>query len=237
MSIFSRTSAIQALGKVAVLLEADCVLCSATGTGEVCDDCAASLERAPTACPRCAAVLPIAQQCGRCITHPPTFDAATCVFTYRFPLERLVARYKYGGDVALGKWLALQLTHAVANEPRPDLLVVPPLARDRMHRRGFNQALEIAKVVGRRLALRVDARAVRRIREDVAQASLARRERLANLRGAFRCDGRLDGLDIAVVDDVMTTGATAEAMAIALKAAGAARVRIWAVARTPEPGR
>lgn len=160
-----------------------------------------------------------------------------CVFAYRFPLERLVARYKYGGDVALGKWLGLQLAERVRHEPRPRLLVVPPLARARMHRRGFNQALEIAKVVGRQLAVRVDANAVSRVREDVAQASLTRRERLANLRGAFRCDVRMDGADVAVVDDVMTTGATAEAMAAALKAAGAARVRIWAVARTPQPGR
>lgn len=238
MSILFSRLAVQSLKKAATLFGADCVLCGAAESGEVCADCTAALQRVGNACPRCAAVLcAFDEPCGACLRHPPAFDAARCAFTYRFPLERLVARYKYGGDVAIGKWLASQLANAVMNEPPPDLLVVPPLARERMHERGFNQALEIAKAVGRRLGLRVDAHVVRRARESAPQASLTRRERLANLRGAFRCDARLDGLDIAVVDDVMTTGATAEAMALALKAAGAARVRIWAVARTPEPGR
>ena len=238
MSILFPGLAIQSLKKAATLFGADCVLCGAAGSGQVCVDCTAALDRAEHACPRCAAVLPTAhERCGSCLQRPPAFDAVRCVFAYRFPLDRLVARYKYGGDVAIGKWLALELATAVADEPRPDLVVVPPLARGRMHERGFNQALEIAKVVGRRLGLRVAAHAVRRAREGAPQASLTRRERLVNLRGAFRCDARLEGLDIVVVDDVITTGATAEAMALALKGAGAARVRVWAVARTPQPGR
>src|SRR5512138_2783736 len=110
MSILFSGFAIQSLKKAAALFGADCVLCGAAGSGEVCADCSAALERVETACPRCAAVLSaFDDRCGACLHRPPAFDGARCAFIYRFPLERLVARYKYGGDVAIGKWLALEL--------------------------------------------------------------------------------------------------------------------------------
>jgi predicted amidophosphoribosyltransferase len=111
------------------------------------------------------------------------------------------------------------------------------VTRARLHERGFNPAGEIAKVVARTCGVRLDQGLVVRAREQAPQAGLTRRERLANLHGAFRCPSALPGRDVALVDDVMTTGATADAIARELKAAGAARVRVWALARTPEPGR
>ncbi|MGE5094315.1 MAG: ComF family protein [Betaproteobacteria bacterium] len=157
-------------------------------------------------------------------------------FAYGFPLDRLVQRFKYGGDLAIGGWLASALAQRVAHESRPQLLVAPPLTRARLRERGFNQALEVAKVVGQGMRVRCSLHGVRRRHEDAPQAGLSRRERLANLRDAFDCREDVRGLDVAVVDDVLTTGATAEAMARALKKSGACRVRVWAVARTLEPG-
>jgi predicted amidophosphoribosyltransferase len=114
---------------------------------------------------------------------------------------------------------------------------VPPLGRARLRERGFNQALELAKALGRQLSVPVASRAVARVHEAAPQAGLTRAARRANLRGAFRCVTALRDADVAIVDDVITTGATAEAMAQALAAAGTRSVRVWAVARTPEPGR
>ena len=198
----------------------DCVLCLAGAGGLVCAACEADLgvEGIQAGSPAAA------------------FDAAIARFAYRFPLDRLVQRFKYGGDLAIGRWLAERLAERVQEAPRPDLLVVPPLGAARLRERGFNQALEIARTVGRRLGVRVDARTVVRCRETPPQASLDRRARAANLRGAFACGTALRGRHVAIVDAVLTTGATADAIARVLKAAGAERVSAWAVSRAPPPG-
>lgn len=216
----------------------DCALCAAPSEGAVvCAACDASLPRPGEQCARCAVELPQGAICGQCLRRAPSFDAALAAFEYRFPVDRVIRRFKYAGDLALGRWLALALAQRVAAEAPPDLVVAPPLAPPRLRERGFNQALEIAKVVARRVNVRCALDGLKRSRETAPQPGLGRRERLANLRRAFRCELELHGEHVAVVDDVMTTGATAEALARALKAAGAARVTIWAVARTPEPAR
>lgn len=222
----------------ALLPGQDCALCAApSGAAVVCAPCDAALPRPLGRCVRCALALPQDGICGQCLRRAPTFDAALAAFDYRFPVDRVIRRFKYAGDLALGRWLALALAERVADEARPDLLVAPPLASPRLRERGFNQALEIAKVVARCVNVRCALAGLERSRETAPQPGLGRRARLANLRRAFRCTLHLDGEHVAVVDDVMTTGATAEALARVLKGAGAARVTIWAVARTPEPTR
>jgi ComF family protein len=181
--------------------------------------------------------MPAAETCGACLARAPAFDAALARFEYRFPADRIVRRFKFAGDLAAGRWLALELAQAAQAAERPDLLVAPPIAATRLRERGFNQALEIAKVVGRHLGIAVELRAVVRLRETAPQPGLGGRERRANLCEAFGCARSLDGRHVAIVDDVMTTGATADAIARVLKAAGAARVSAWAVARTPSPRR
>ncbi len=149
-------------------------------------------------------------------------------------MDRLVQRFKYGGDLALGRWLAQRLAERVDALPRPDVLVAPPLAPGRLRERGFNQAVELARTLGRELGVRQDIASLQRSRATVPQAGLGRRARQANLRGAFACRRSFAGLHVAIVDDVMTTGATAHTLARVLKAAGAARVSAWAVARAPD---
>lgn len=156
------------------------------------------------------------------------------MYEYGFPIDRLVQRFKFSADLAVGRWLASSLAQRVESASRPALVIPMPLSRERLRARGFNQAGEIARVVAVRNGLPLAVDVLERTREAPAQSGLSRRARRANLRGAFRCRARLDEQDVVLVDDVVTTGATAHEAARVLKRSGAARVRIWAIARTPE---
>ena len=235
MSIFLGAAPLQLLKKGAKALGGDCLLCGAGADGLVCAGCAASPVPGAPACPRCALPMPRAETCGRCLRRPPSVDCALAAFQYRFPIDRLVLRFKFAGDLAAGRWLAECLAAAVREAPTPDLVVVPPIAAARLRERGFNQALEIAKVVCAARGVTLDRDAVTRVRDAPAQSTLDARERRANLRGAFECRSALAGRHVAIVDDVMTTGATLDSMAHALRASGAGRIDAWVVARTPEP--
>jgi ComF family protein len=214
----------------------DCALCgTASGDAVICVACDAALPKLEMRCDRCAVPLPMAGTCGQCQRHAPVFDSALAVFEYRFPVDRVIHRFKYSGDLAMGRWLALRLLDRVRCEPLPDLVVAPPLTAARLRERGFNQAIEIAKVVAKGLGMRCALAGLAKVRETSPQPALGRRQRRANLRDAFRCDLELEGRHVALVDDVVTTGATADALARVLKAAGAASVGVWAVARTPDP--
>ena len=155
---------------------------------------------------------------------------------YAFPVDRLIHRFKFGGDLAVGRWLGLRLAERARGEPRPDLLLAPPLSGARLRERGFNQAHELARTVGRELGLRAPFQGLSRRRETAPQPGLGREARRANLTGAFECRLDLQGLRVAIVDDVLTTGATADAFAQVLLRAGARMVDVWVVARTPPPG-
>ena len=243
MSIFSARAAEQLPAKQAVaaawgrLFGQDCTLCGSGTRGELlCAACEQGLPRVASACVRCALPLRGAPACGSCLRHPPRFDAAVAAFDYRFPVDRMVQRFKQAGDLAVGAWLARALARRCAQRQRPDVLVVPPLTARRLRERGFNQAAELARTVGHELGIARDVRALRRLRDAAPQKALGARERRANLRGAFHCGARFDGMRVALVDDVLTTGATGEAITHLLKAAGAIHVEVWAVARTPAPG-
>ncbi|HSN21651.1 MAG TPA: hypothetical protein VLS49_13295, partial [Usitatibacter sp.] len=146
MSSFSTGTALQlpafSSPALARLWTHDCVLCLApAGASMLCADCARGIEPHVPACGGCA--LPLASPalpCPACRGERFAFDGAAARFEYRFPVDRLVQRFKYAGDLALGRWLAQELAHRVAGEPRPDLLVVPPLSAARLRERGFNPA-------------------------------------------------------------------------------------------------
>ena len=190
----------------------DCYLCGAGARALLCEPCEASL--------------PLAGAVDAAVRSP---------FEYRFPLDRLVQRFKFAGDLAVGRYLGERLAECVAGETRPDVLVAPPLSSARLRGRGFNQSIELARHVGRRLGIRVAADALEKTRDTVPQQGLGRRARRRNLRGAFRCRARVEGLRVALVDDVYTTGATAREIAATLRRAGAREVVAWTVARAPGP--
>ncbi|WP_298832207.1 ComF family protein [uncultured Piscinibacter sp.] len=187
-------------------------------------------------CTRCAIALPPGQPvCGACLREPPPFERSVAALDYAPPWDALIRHYKFHERPELAALLAGLLREAVRDEPTPDLLLPAPLSEARLRERGFNQAWEIA----RRLGPRADARLLLRIRDTPHQADLPLDLRFANVRGAYAVEplrlAQVEGRHVALVDDVLTTGATAAEMARTLLAAGAARVHLWVLARTPHP--
>jgi ComF family protein len=214
-----------------------CALCHArSGNAMLCAACNAQMPKIAEACPQCALSSSGNLVCGKCLAHAPPFAATTAAWRYAFPADRLLQSFKYGGRLALAEPLALALveTVRVRNVDRPDRLIAMPLSARRQRERGFNHAHEIARRVSSCLGIPL-MRDFRRTRDAPPQAGLTLRERARNVRDAFEAGAPMSGLSIAIVDDVMTTGATLAAAARAAHAAGAARVDAWVVARTPPP--
>lgn len=214
-----------------------CFLCRGAAGGVLCEACDADLPRlAGTCCPRCASRSPGGAPCGRCLARPPAYDATVAALSYEFPADVLVQALKFRGELALAPLLGALLAAALPAGPRPALLVPVPLGAARLRERGFNQSLEIARALARSTGLRLAPGIAERLRDTPPQFDLPFEARARNVRGAFRCREALEGADVAVLDDVMTTGATLSELAATLKRAGAARVVNWVVARTPAPG-
>lgn len=214
------------------------------GLGNLCADCRARFAAPRPRCRRCA--LPVGAgvaQCGECLRTPPPFEHAVCAVDYGFPWSRIVADLKYRDRPERAGLLAALLADAARAAlrstpalPRPDALLPVPLSPERLAERGANQAWEIARRVARALRLPARHDLLLRPLDTPHQAELTRAERLANLRAAFCVDARLRpelaGRRFALVDDVLTTGATARAAAAELLRGGAAAVDVWVFART-----
>jgi len=212
-----------------VLFGGSCFLCRGRADGILCPQCFGELPRLDRPlCPRCARDSPAGLVCGRCLAESPAYDATVAALAYEFPADVLVQALKFRGELALAPLLGEILGEALRHE-RADYVVPVPLSRARLRERGYNHAVEIARHVSRR---NLDANLCQRLRDTPPQMELPHAERQRNVRGAFRCTRSLIGASVAVVDDVMTTGATLDEMARTLKAAGAARVVNWIVART-----
>lgn len=214
------------------LVPQSCLLCGApSGVAQLCAGCEADLPWLPrNRCAVCALPLPSGTVCGPCLRRPPRFDRVTAVFAYRFPVDALIQAFKYGGRLPLARVLGEALARTVARDV--EAIVPMPLAPGRLAERGFNQALEIARAVARRTGLPLLPFACRKLVETPPQAALPWKERAKNVRRAFACDANLTGRRIAVVDDVLTTGATLNELARVLRKAGAREISGWVVART-----
>jgi ComF family protein len=218
--------------RIQALLPQACLLCGADGGGgQLCAPCEAELPRLPEKrCEVCAVPLPSGAVCGACLDRPPRFARVVAPFSYRFPLTALLHAYKYGGRLAHARVLGAALAAVVM--PDAEVIVPMPLAPRRLAERGFNQALEIARFVAGATGLPLLPRACRKIVETPPQASLPWKERAGNVRRAFVCDADLREKRVAVIDDVLTTGATLNELARVLRRAGATEVTGWVVART-----
>ena len=178
---------------------------------------------------------PSVAPCGACVLQPPPLDAARAAFVYAFPLDRLLPRFKFHRDLAAGRLLVQAMAGAFRERPRPDALVPVPLHRDRLRSRGYDQALELARPLARALSIPLRSDLLLRARATAPQSQLDARDRQRNLRGAFRVPTAAIAVPgrVALVDDVMTTGATLHAAAQALRRAGVARIEAWVCARVP----
>lgn len=221
-------------------LPGQCSLCRDWGRGALCVACR-TLVTHPPRCRRCAIAVPAGQPlCGACVREPPPFEHAVAALDYAVPWDGLIRHFKFHGQSELAVPLAGLLRDALARSdsdaPAADLVLPAPLSDARLRERGFNQSWEIA----RRLGPRADPALLLRIRDTPHQADLPLPQRAANVRGAFAVEPlrrqEIAGRSVALVDDVLTTGATAAEMARTLLEAGAARVQLWVLARTPAPG-
>jgi ComF family protein len=219
---------------VNTLFKQKCLLCDAQSDAleanihAVCKACLNELPKHPkTSCPQCG-LSSGGQLCGSCISSLPDFDATHSVFLYDFPIDSMMQRYKYGSMLSLYAFFGQMLSEKV-DMGSVDLIIPMPMHPARIKERGFNQALEIAKVFGKE---KLDYKSVVRQKLTPPQASLPLKQRVKNIKGAFAVSANLTGKRIAIVDDVMTTGASLNELAKSLKKAGASHVECWVIART-----
>lgn len=222
-----------------------CLVCREPGLDglDLCAACAAALPWNRCACPRCALPLATATVCGDCLRREaalarggrvPALEGVHAGFIYTAPLDRLLPRFKFHRDLAAGALLSQLMAEAAAGLPRPDAVVPVPLHRARLRRRGYDQALELARPLACALDLPLRVDLLQRVRATAPQSELDAIARRRNLRGAFALRPGAPVPDhVALVDDVMTTGATLHAAAAVLRQAGVRRVVAWVCARVP----
>ena len=220
-----------------------CVLCGQPGqqSRDLCVGCEADLLLNDNVCEHCAEPLPreLSQPtlCGACLRHPPTFDACVAPFLYAFPVDRMIQGLKYRRELHCGRVLGELLAgHLSRRQTRPELVIPMPLALRRYTERGFNQARELALPLCKSLQLNLRSDVVMRTRETREQTALDRKERRENMLNAFALTAPLHAGHVAIVDDVVTTGSTANELAKLLRAAGAEWIEVWAVARAQRKG-
>jgi ComF family protein len=223
-------------------LPTQCALCRGWAGERLCAECRTRFARPVPRCARCALRVPDGTTvCGACLVAPPPFDTTLAALDYGHPWDRLIGQLKFHAALDLATPFARMLADAwrTAGVPRPDWLLPVPLAPQRLRERGYNQAWEIARTLARELGCRADARLLLRIKDTPHQLAFPVEQRAANVHGAFAVEparrAELRGRRVALVDDVMTTGATAAALARVLRDAGAAAIDVWVVARTPAP--
>ncbi len=227
-----------ALKNLPSLFGGSCFVCRGAARDVLCAACDADVPRLPSPrCPRCALPSPAGALCGRCLAQRPHYDRTSAALAYDFPADVIVHALKFRGELALAPLLGRFLQEAIQGEaPEAIMLIVPvPLSAERLRSRGFNQAVEIARPLARAAGKRVELDLLVRARDTPPQFDLPWADRQRNVRGAFAVKKPLIGANVAVVDDVMTTGATLDEIAATLKAAGAERVVNWVVARTLPP--
>lgn len=225
------------------VLPGGCVFCGlglAIGSRPVCDPCHAELPWAGAACRRCGAELPAQPPrdavCGRCQVEPPAFDALLAPLRYEFPVDAAIKAMKFERRLHYLPAFAALVGEAARDLPEDiDAMLPVPLHWRRQMLRGFNQATELCRQLEPLLHVPVLQR-VMRIRNTRYQPGLGAGERRSNLRGAFRLRGNIASNHVLIVDDVVTTGATAEQLTVTLRAGGVRRVSVLAIARAFRPG-
>ena len=215
-----------------------CRLCGTrlSAQPDLCADCMRDLPRLQHGCGQCGRSLSgtsNARHCGRCQRQPPHYDQTTALCHYQPPVDYLLKRLKFSSDLGLGPLLAGLLADKLRqrDHPMPELLLPVPLHPRRLRQRGFNQAIELARPLGKLLGIPLDRTLCRRTRHTEAQSLLSTTARRLNMRHAFTVTGKPAAAHVAIIDDVMTTGHTVGELARMLKRAGVIKVEVWVIAR------
>ena len=236
-----RESILAILGKfVYLLLPGTCIICRLPSNRQLdlCKRCEQALPWLTKSCYRCALPLTTTTKhaiCGHCLQQQPTFDRCVALFYYQPPIDQLLNQLKFHHCLRnahiLGTLLAEKIKHLYNHNELPQIIIPVPLHRKRLRQRGYNQALELARPIARHLYLPLEKWHCQRTRFTPAQTSLNAKQRYKNMRDAFNIK-KLQAKHVAIIDDVMTTGATVNALSRCLRQAGAERIDVWLCART-----
>ena len=231
-----------AFDQIAQAIPSQCEVCRGWDRQTVCSACINRFALARPRCIQCAALVPGGvMRCGACVLRPPHFDTACAAVDYAFPWNSMLIRLKFHEGLELLPCLVQRMlaAHTAQSQPAELGLLVPvPLSKQRLHERGFNQAWELARGLAPAVGCRTQSKLVLRLRDTPHQLNLSKSERERAIKDAFAVDphrrAEIAGQAITVVDDVMTTLATANEVARALKVAGAKSVHLWCFARTAD---
>ena len=239
---------------LSILFPSRCILCRQTVSEsavndpvvnkhvEICSDCCKSLPFNKPCCMSCA--LPLAEDindevlCGSCIKKSPTFDYCYSLFRYEDKIINLVHQLKFGEKISyartIGEMLFTRLQAEIQlTKEKPECLLPVPLHKARLRQRGFNQSIEIARIVAKKLEIPIEYDVVKRQRSTVTQTGLNAKQRQKNIKGAFRVVGEINYKHVLIVDDVVTTGSTVNELARVLKKNKVERVGVLSIARAP----
>lgn len=220
-----------------------CLLCHQWQWHAICQPCEQVFAARQTRCQRCA--LPLSSEQAHCLIcedYPPEFDRAVTAVDYTSPWRALISDLKFKQNTALSKPLAALLAQQIqaqTHQPRPHWIIPAPLSNDRLRERGFNQSWLLAQALSKQLGIPTLPHALRRIKETPRMMTLQADERRHHIRNAFEIAPEhrraLAGRHVAVVDDVLTSGATLNEIALTLRPVGVRSISVWVVARTPAP--
>ncbi len=211
-----------------------CALCGATSCGLLCTGCHGDLPRLNRVCSLCglATEVPV---CAACRIKPPQWQHLVAPFAFAYPVSKVVHEFKYSGAVFWESFLAGEMVKRARalHVPLPEALMPVPIHPRRLAERGFNQALELARGISQETAISLLSGTLERIESRLPQVGLSAARRRNNVRGAFRIIPHQPvPSSVAIVDDILTTGATAHEIAKVLRKAGVKRLQVWVVART-----
>ncbi|EKD71968.1 MAG: competence protein F [uncultured bacterium] len=225
-----------------VLLSPICILCAARTQRffNICAPCERDLPILSQSCFKCAQPIFSANNealiCGFCLKNPPPFDATFALFSYEKPIVGVIKKLKFHGELSHAKALGELFLQRILDDwyrekPLPELIIPIPLHPKRLRERGFNQALEIARPIAKKLQIPIDLWETKRIKHTLAQSSLEADLRHENMKNAFEIRGNFRGKHVAVIDDVITTGSTISEFCRTLQAHGLVKIDVWCVAR------
>ncbi len=223
-----------------ILLPGQCHLCHCKlNHNLLCSACGSNLPHISTSCCGiCHALLNTQTNtvCGQCLREPPPFRKIHTLFSYDYPIDGMIMGIKFAQQLStadlLGKLLLEKIKDWYQHTALPECLIPVPLHTKRLRQRGYNQAIEIARPIGKALGLPMDISSIKRVKATLAQAELPEKQRAANIKGAFALQRALLAKHVVIIDDVITTGHTVSELATTLKQAGAETVDVWCCART-----
>jgi len=220
-------------------MDHSCVLCAqkADLPVELCTPCKAVLLDESNRCQRCGVGMPYGSgSCGRCQHRPPEYDHCEAVLGYTLEAGQLIRQLKYNQKTSISQVMAYLLAEHLQKhrEVLPEAIIPVPIHRNRLYRRGFNQTMEIAKYLGQFLDVPVDYKSCQRTKQVESQTQLGMSARRNNVKGVFRLIRPIEYQHVAILDDVVTTGATVEELTHVLKEAGVKNVEVWCCVRAEQ---